>query len=122
MEAQKGSSLFHRQPCWQTWELQYSNRNQIEEKSAVQQFWSSSEYSRSDFLLFHSVWELVPELRRDIVELASTRTIIVDDDYALGLEGRKPYLPQANIIHVGIGPNERIDLRISLRKETVEKR
>jgi hypothetical protein len=95
--------------------------NTADLKNAVLQFWNSCDYSRADFLLFHSVWELVPELRRRIAELAKTRTVIVGDDYASGLEGRKPYLSQANIISLGVGPNARIDLRISLRKEAGEK-
>jgi hypothetical protein len=90
-------------------------------KNAVRQFWSSCDYSGADFLLFNSVWELLPELRPKIAELAKTKTVIVGDDYASGLEGRRPYFPQANIISLGVGPNERIDVRMSLGHEVDEK-
>lgn len=96
-------------------------KNIADLKSEVLQFWTSCEYSRADFILFDSVWELVPELRQRIADLAKSRTVIVGDDYASGLEGRKPYLSKANIVSLAAGPNERIDLRISLRKESGQK-
>lgn len=87
-------------------------------KNAILQYWDPCRYSHADFLLFDHVWEMVPELHQGIAELAKTKTVIVGDNYASGLQGRKPYLAQANIITMAAGPNGRIDLRISLRKES----
>jgi hypothetical protein len=96
--------------------------NTADIKNVALQLIDSLDQSSANFIVFNSVWELLPELRRRIAELAETRTVIVGDNYASGLEGRKPYLAEANIISLGAGPNERIDLRISIRKENGEKR